>query len=73
MERHQGVWDEFVRFEEPDNDRVGSNILPISYRLEHVRRPPHKRCASPSGKAPIDPHRSEGNRGLLLGERTCGV
>ena len=30
MERHQGAWDEFVRFEEPDNEESG----------EYLRRPP---------------------------------
>jgi hypothetical protein len=23
MERHQGIWDEFVRFEEPDTTALG--------------------------------------------------
>jgi hypothetical protein len=23
MEKHQGAWDEFVRFEEPDNEELG--------------------------------------------------
>ena len=62
MERHRGVWDEFVRFDEPDNTELGEyftisivsgmyGVHPQTLRLYERERL-------------LIPHRSEGNRRL---------
>ena len=66
MERHQGVWDEFVRFEEPDNDELGEYFtISIVSRMYGVH-PQTLRLYEREGL--LIPHRSEGNRRLYSRE-----
>jgi MerR family transcriptional regulator/heat shock protein HspR len=66
MERHQGVWDEFVRFEEPDSDELGEYFtISIVSRMYGVH-PQTLRLYEREGL--LIPHRSEGNRRLYSRE-----
>ena len=66
MERHQGVWDEFVRFEEPDNEELGEYFtISIVSRMYGVH-PQTLRLYEREGL--LIPHRSEGNRRLYSRE-----
>jgi MerR family transcriptional regulator/heat shock protein HspR len=66
MERHQRAWDEFVRFEEPDNEEVGEYFtISIVSRMYGVH-PQTLRLYEREGL--LIPHRSEGNRRLYSRE-----
>jgi MerR family transcriptional regulator/heat shock protein HspR len=66
MEKRQGVWDEFVRFEEPDNDELGEYFtISIVSRMYGVH-PQTLRLYEREGL--LIPHRSEGNRRLYSRE-----
>jgi MerR family transcriptional regulator/heat shock protein HspR len=66
MERYQGVWDEFIRFEEPDNDELGEYFtISIVSRMYGVH-PQTLRLYEREGL--LIPHRSEGNRRLYSRE-----
>ena len=66
MERHRGAWDEFVRFDEPDNDEVGEYFtISIVSRMCGVH-PQTLRLYEREGL--LIPHRSEGNRRLYSRE-----
>ena len=66
MERHQGAWDEFVRFEEPDTDESGEYFtISIVSRMYGVH-PQTLRLYEREGL--LIPHRSEGNRRLYSRE-----
>src|SRR5215510_4583614 len=66
MERHQGAWDEFVRFEEPDNGESGEFFtISIVSRMYGVH-PQTLRLYEREGL--LIPHRSEGNRRLYSRE-----
>jgi len=66
MERHQGVWDEFVRFEEPDNDEVGEYFTISIVSSMYGVHPQTLRLYEREGL--LIPHRSEGNRRLYSRE-----
>jgi MerR family transcriptional regulator/heat shock protein HspR len=66
MERQRGAWDEFVRFEEPDNDELGEYFtISIVSRMYGVH-PQTLRLYEREGL--LIPHRSEGNRRLYSRE-----
>ncbi len=66
MERHQGVWDEFVRFEEPDNDELGEYFTISIVSSMYGVHPQTLRLYEREGL--LIPHRSEGNRRLYSRE-----
>lgn len=66
MERHRGAWDEFVRFDEPDNTELGEYFtISIVSRMYGVH-PQTLRLYEREGL--LIPHRSEGNRRLYSRE-----
>jgi MerR family transcriptional regulator/heat shock protein HspR len=66
MERQRGAWDEFVRFEEPDNEELGEYFtISIVSRMYGVH-PQTLRLYEREGL--LIPHRSEGNRRLYSRE-----
>ena len=66
MERHRGAWDEFVRFDEPDNTELGEYFtISIVSRMYGVH-PQTLRLYE--RERLLIPHRSEGNRRLYSRE-----
>jgi len=66
MERHQGAWDEFVHFDEPDNEELGEYFtISIVSRMYGVH-PQTLRLYE--RERLLIPHRSEGNRRLYSRE-----
>ncbi|MGH8064602.1 MAG: MerR family transcriptional regulator [Candidatus Entotheonellia bacterium] len=66
MERHKGAWDEFMRFEEPDNEELGEYFtISIVSRMYGVH-PQTLRLYE--RERLLIPHRSEGNRRLYSRE-----
>jgi MerR family transcriptional regulator/heat shock protein HspR len=66
MERHRGVWDEFVRFDDPDTAEAGEFFtISIVSRMYGVH-PQTLRLYEREGL--LIPHRSEGNRRLYSRE-----
>jgi MerR family transcriptional regulator/heat shock protein HspR len=66
MERHRRVWDEFVHFDEPDNEMLGEYFtISIVSRMYGVH-PQTLRLYEREGL--LIPHRSEGNRRLYSRE-----
>jgi MerR family transcriptional regulator/heat shock protein HspR len=66
MERHRGVWDEFVRFDDPDMAEAGEFFtISIVSRMYGVH-PQTLRLYEREGL--LIPHRSEGNRRLYSRE-----
>jgi MerR family transcriptional regulator/heat shock protein HspR len=66
MERHKGAWDEFVRFDEPDNEELGEYFtISIVSRMYGVH-PQTLRLYE--RERLLIPHRSEGNRRLYSRE-----
>jgi MerR family transcriptional regulator, heat shock protein HspR len=62
MERHKGAWDEFVHFDEPDQEELGEYFtISIVSRMYGVH-PQTLRLYEREGL--LIPHRSEGNRRL---------
>lgn len=66
MEKRQGVWDEFVRFEEPDNDELGEYFTISIVSQMYGVHPQTLRLYEREGL--LIPHRSEGNRRLYSRE-----
>src|SRR6266511_4460844 len=66
MERHQGAWDEFVRFEEPDNEEMGEYFTISIVSRMYGFHPQTLRLYEREGL--LIPHRSEGNRRLYSRE-----
>jgi MerR family transcriptional regulator/heat shock protein HspR len=66
MERHRAAWDEFVGFEEPDNDELGEyftiSIVSSMYGVHPQTLRLYER------ERLLVPHRSEGNRRLYSRE-----
>jgi MerR family transcriptional regulator/heat shock protein HspR len=66
MERHQGAWDEFVHFDEPDNEELGEyctiSIVSRMYGVHPQTLRLYER------ERLLIPHRSEGNRRLYSRE-----
>jgi len=66
MERHRGAWDEFVRFDEPDNTELGEYFTISIVSRMHGVHPQTLRLYEREGL--LIPHRSEGNRRLYSRE-----
>jgi MerR family transcriptional regulator, heat shock protein HspR len=67
MERHRGVWDEFVRLEETDGDEAPGEYFTISIVSQmYGLHPQTLRLYEREGL--LVPHRSEGNRRLYSRE-----
>jgi MerR family transcriptional regulator, heat shock protein HspR len=66
MERHQGIWDEFVRFEEPDAGELGEYFTISIVSQMYGVHPQTLRLYEREGL--LIPHRSEGNRRLYSRE-----
>jgi MerR family transcriptional regulator/heat shock protein HspR len=66
MERHKGAWDEFVRFDEPDNEAFGEYFTISIVSRMHGVHPQTLRLYEREGL--LIPHRSEGNRRLYSRE-----
>jgi len=66
MERHQGAWDAFVHFEEPDNDELGEYFTISIVSRMYGLHPQTLRLYEREGL--LIPHRSEGNRRLYSRE-----
>jgi MerR family transcriptional regulator, heat shock protein HspR len=66
MERYKGAWDEFVRFDEPDNEALGEYFTISIVSRMHGVHPQTLRLYEREGL--LIPHRSEGNRRLYSRE-----